>query len=453
MSIVIHGAHVISPGRDLGVVDVRVGDDGRIDAVGGPAAAPRPGDEIVAADGLTLLPGFVDIHSHGRGGFDFSDATDEAFDAIGRGKLADGVTSFLATGLTLPEDRLAALCHAAARYMGAASGRASHTEARRDVAPPKAHCLGVHLEGPFFNPKMAGAQNPAYLRDPDADLVLRLNAICPVRIVSLAPELPGAESCIRELAAAGIVVSGGHTEADYAVFERARAAGMRHLTHFCNAMLPAHHLRPTIVNGGLIADDVRTEIICDGVHLSDAMIRLVAKAKGPDGVMLVTDAMRAAAQPDGLYDLGGMRVRVERGRATLADVPFDPKAIISNVAGSVALFPDCFRRWVRLCGFPLHEAIKAAGWNQLRSLGIADRGDIAPGQVADLVLVDADLDPHMAFVSGRGGNLESLSPLDQCCQCANVANSNVASFQFRHHWKLELATGNTITLATLSIHS
>ncbi len=280
---------------------------------------------------------------------------------------------------------------------GAASDRASHTEVRRDVAHPKAHCLGVHLEGPFFNPKMAGAQNPAYLRDPDADLVLRLNAICPVRIVSLAPELPGAESCIRELAAVGIVVSGGHTEADYAVFESARAAGMRHLTHFCNAMLPAHHLRPTMVNGGLIADDVRTEIICDGVHLSDAMIRLVAKAKGPDGVMLVTDAMRAAAQPDGLYDLGGMRVRVERGRATLADVPYDPKAIISNVAGSVALFPDCFRRWARLCGFPLHEAIKAAGWNQLRSLGIADRGDIAPGQVADLVLVDADLDPHLSF--------------------------------------------------------
>ena len=459
MSIVIHGAHVISPGRDLGVVDVRVGDDGRIDAVGGPAAAPRPGDEIVAADGLTLLPGFVDIHSHGRGGFDFSDATDEAFDAIGRGKLADGVTSFLATGLTLPEDRLAALFHAAARYMGAASGRASpgsagfqpanmgsaasdrasHTEARRDVAPPQAHCLGVHLEGPFFNPKMAGAQNPAYLRDPDADLVLRLNAICPVRIVSLAPELPGAEECIRELASAGIVVSGGHSEADYAVFESARAAGMRHLTHFCNAMLPAHHLRPTMVNGGLVADDVRTEIICDGGHLSDAMIRLVARAKGPEGVMLVTDAMRAAAQPDGFYDLGGMRVRVEKGRATLADVPFDPKAIISNVAGSVALFPDCFRRWVRLCGFPLHVAIKAAGWNQLRSLGIADRGDIAPGQVADLVLVDADLDPHLAFVSGRGEKfgisipIRPMLPMCECCQFPISPSLEIGTGHWKHY--------------------
>ena len=139
----------------------------------------------------------------------------------------------------------------------------------------------------------------------------------------------------------------------------------------------------------------------DGVHLSDAMIRLVAKAKGPEGVLLITDAMRAAACPDGLYELGGLRVRVEHGRATLADVPFDPKAVVSNVAGSVALFPTCFRRWARLCGFPLHEAVKAAGWNQLRSLGVRDRGDIAPGQRADLVLLDSDYTPVATLSSGR----------------------------------------------------
>ena len=391
MSLCIRNAHVVAPGRDIGVADVRVGADGRIAAVGGAEATPRPGDEVFDADGLTLIPGFVDIHSHGRGGFDFCDATDEAFDAIGRGKLADGVTSFLSTGLTLPEDGLAAFCRATERYKARiASG-----------ATIGADCIGVHLEGPFFVPAMAGAQNPAFLRDPDAALVKRLHAISPVRIVSLAPELPGAEECIRELVATGIVVSGGHSAAGYAAFERARAAGMRHLTHFCNAMLPAHHLRPSMVNGGLIADDVRTEIICDGVHLSDAMIRLVAKAKGPDGAMLITDAMRAAACPDGLYDLGGLRVRVERGRATLADVPFDPKATVSNVAGSVALFPECFRRWARLCGFPLCEAVKAAGWNQLRSLGVHDRGDIAPGQRADLVILDSGFAPVATIIGGR----------------------------------------------------
>ena len=111
-----------------------------------------------------------------------------------------------------------------------------------------------------------------------------------------------------------------------------------------------------------------------------------------------TDAMCAAGGPDGMYSLGGLRVKVEKGRATLADVPYDPKAVVSNVAGSVALYPDCFRRWVRLCGFPLHEAIKAVGFNQLRSLGITDRGEIAVGQVADLVLVDDSLAPRKTIV-------------------------------------------------------
>ena len=380
----ISGAHVVSPGRDLGVTNVHVADE-HIVAVG-PDARPADGDRTIAADGLTLLPGFVDIHSHGRSGCDFCDATDAAFETIGRDKLQDGVTGFLATGLTRPEDELAEMCRSAERYKTKGEG---------------ATCLGVHLEGPFFNGEMAGAQNPAYLKLPDAAFVKRLHAISPVRKVSLAPELEGAEACIRELVAAGIVVSGGHSAADYDTFERARRAGMTHLTHFCNAMMPIHHLRPTMVTGGMLADDVFVEIITDGVHLSDPMIRLIAKAKGPDRIMLITDAMCAAGCPDGLYTLGGLRVNVAGGRATLADVPYDSKAVVSNVAGSVALFPACFRRFVRVTGWPLEEAIKAAGYNQCRSLGIADRGEIAPGQVADLVLVDVDFTPQATIVGGR----------------------------------------------------
>lgn len=382
--MLIKGAHVITPGKDLGIASVRVA-EGRIAEVGGCIAA-KSGEETVDAEGLTLVPGFVDIHSHGRGGCDFCDATDEAFDTIGRGKLKDGVTGFLATGLTRPEEELAEMCAAAERYKERGGGAA---------------CIGVHLEGPFFNAEMAGAQNPAYLRKPDAAFVKRLDAISPVKKVSLAPELEGAEDCIRELAAAGIVTSGGHSSADYETFERSRRAGMTHLTHFCNAMMPIHHLRPTMVTGGLLADDVFVEIITDGVHLSDPMIKLIAKAKGPDRVMIITDAMCAAGEPDGLYSLGGLRVKVEKGRATLADVPYDPKAIVSNVAGSVALFPDCFRRFVRVTGWPLHEAIKAAGYNQLRSLGILGRGEIAAGQIADLILVDDSLSPYMTIVGGE----------------------------------------------------
>ena len=386
--MLIKGANVVTPGRDLGEVSVRVA-DGRIAEVGRSLAA-RDGEDTFEAGGMTLLPGFVDIHSHGRSGRDFCDATDEAFDVIGRDKLKDGVTGFLATGLTRPEEDLAELCRAAERY------RARMAEGREGAT-----CLGVHLEGPFFNAAMAGAQNPAYLKKPDAAFVRRLNAISPVKKVSLAPELEGAEECIRELVAAGIVASGGHSAADYDTFERARAAGMTHLTHFCNAMMPIHHLRPTMVTGGLLADGVYVEIITDGVHLSDPMIKLIAKAKGPDRVMVITDAMCAAGEPDGMYSLGGLRVKVEKGRATLADVPYDPKAVVSNVAGSVALFDDCFRRFMRVTGWPIHEAIKAAGFNQLRSLGIVDRGEIAPGQVADLLLVDDSLSPKVTIVGGR----------------------------------------------------
>ena len=384
MSLFVERAHVVTPGRDLGVANVRV-DEGRIVAVGA-KLSPDVGDQVIVADGLTLLPGFVDIHSHGRSGCDFCDVTDAAFDTIGRDKLKDGVTGFLATGLTRPEEELAELCRCAERYKVRCVG---------------ATCLGVHLEGPFFNAEMAGAQNPAYLRLPDAAFVKRLHAISPVKKVSLAPELDGAEACIRELMAVGIVVSGGHSTADYGTFERARRAGMTHLTHFCNAMMPVHHLRPTMVTGGLLADDVFVEIITDGVHLSDPMIQLIARMKGPDRLMLITDAMCAAGCPDGLYSLGGLRVNVAGGKATLADVPYDPKAIVSNVAGSVALFPDCFRRFVRVTGWPLEEAVKAAGFNQLRSLGIADRGEIVPGQVADMVLVDENFNPLQTIVCGE----------------------------------------------------
>ncbi len=390
----ICGAHVVTPGRDLGTVDVRI-ENGVIAAVG-PDMPAKEGGRVIEADGLTLLPGFVDIHSHGRGGADFCDATDAAFDTIGRGKLLDGVTGFLATGLTRPEEDLAEMCAAAERYK-----RRTGNGERGTGNGCGATCLGVHLEGPFFNAEMAGAQNPAYLKKPDAAFVKRLNAISPVKKVSLAPELEGAEECIRSLAAAGIVTSGGHSSADCETFERARKAGMTHLTHFCNAMMPIHHLRPTMVTGGLLADDVFVEIITDGVHLSDPMIKLIAKAKGPDRVMVITDAMCAAGEPDGMYSLGGLRVKVEKGRATLADVPYDPKAVVSNVAGSVALFPDCFRRFVSVTGWPLHEAVKAAGFNQLRSLGIVDRGEIAAGQIADLVLVDESLSPRMTIAGGE----------------------------------------------------
>lgn len=396
MDLRIENVRIVTPGEpdvaqgviccsDARIVDVGAGDPGADNAA-----------ERFDATGLTALPGFVDIHSHGRSGADFCDATDEAFDTIGHDKLADGVTGFLATGLTRPEEDLAELCRCAERYK--ARSQPSQTS---KPSKPLSTCLGVHLEGPFFNREMAGAQNPAFLKNPDAAFVKRLHAISPVKKVSLAPELEGAEDCIRALAAEGIVTSGGHSMADYACFERARAAGMTHLTHFCNAMVPIHHLRPSMVTGGLLADDVYVEMITDGVHLSDPMIELIARAKGPEKVMIITDAMCAAGCPDGLYELGGLPVRVADGCARLANVPNDPTKLVSNVAGSVALFYKCFQRFVRVTGWSLAEASRATSLNQCLSLGIPDRGRLAPGYVADIVLVDDELVPRATIVNGR----------------------------------------------------
>lgn len=388
--MVVRNARVVTAGHDYGMADIVVEGD-KIAAVEKATARPVGADDIDGT-GLIALPGFVDIHSHGRGGHDFCDATDEAFAAIARGKAQDGVTSFLATGLTRPEADLARLCECAARYRAAADKRLPSL-------------LGVHLEGPFFNLSMAGAQNPDYLKKPDIAMVDRLRRLAPILKVSYAPELDeGTEPDFpftRALVERGIVGSLGHSAADYAVFEGARVAGATHLTHFCNAMMPVHHLRPSMVTGGLTADDVYAEIITDGVHLSDPMIRLILRCKGPDRLMIITDAMCAAGEPDGIYSLGGLRVKVERGRATLADVPYDPKAVVSNVAGSVALFPQCFKRYVAATALPLSEAVKAAGFNQLRSLGIADRGELLPGQIADVVLVNAGLDPVATIVNGQ----------------------------------------------------
>ena len=185
--------------------------------------------------------------------------------------------------------------------------------------------------------------------------------------------------------------SGGHTEADYDCFEAARQAGMKHLTHFCNVMTPVHHLRFGMVGGGLMADDVYVEMICDGVHLCDQMIRMIAKLKGPGRMMLITDAMRASAMPDGNYTLGGLPVVVKDGCARLTT---------GQVAGSTLRYHNGLKRLVRLTGLPLSEAVRCTSLNQSESLGLGKRGRIENDYIADLVLLDRSLEVRMTLVGG-----------------------------------------------------
>jgi len=219
----------------------------------------------------------------------------------------------------------------------------------------------------------------------------RLNDICPVRKVSFSPELPGGVAFTQALVERGIMPSGAHSDADYAQFLEAREAGMKHLTHFCNVMTPLHHLRFGMVGGAFLSPNVSVEIIADGIHLCPEMIELIFTLKTADRVMLVTDAMRAAAMPDGDYDLGGLPVKVVGGKAQLEN---------GAVAGSTSQFHQAVRRVHRITGLPMQELAKTTAWNQARSLGFSDLGCLEVGAQADVVVLNTELVPTHVWVDG-----------------------------------------------------
>ncbi len=364
MRILLRNCRLVSPDRDHAGSILLDGE--KIGQIFPAAGELPPADTEIDLAGKTVLPGFIDIHSHGRGGADFCDGTPEAFETIGTGKLSEGVTSFLATTLTISVDGITKVCQCAENY--------------RKNNRTGALLLGMHLEGPFIAPAGAGAQNPDFLLNPDIELVKKWDAVCPVKKVSFSPELPGSLEFIRALREIGIMPSGAHSTAEYETFELARAAGMKHLTHFCNVLTPLHHLKFGFVGGGLRSGDVFVEIICDGVHLCDEMIDLICKVKGSERVMIITDAMRAAGMPDGAYDLGGLPVQVRNGKATLSN---------GRVAGSTGLFDSGFRKVLEVSGLPPREAVKTTSWNQAQSLNLGRRGRLEPGYEADLVVMDS----------------------------------------------------------------
>ena len=259
MKTLIRNAHVISPGIDLKRASVVI-EKGRIRSVTADAVPKTGFDTVVDVRGKYLVPGFIDVHTHGACGHDVCDATPEAIAAIAAAKLAEGCTSFLPTTLTVANRTLKAAARAVAAY-------------RRDERFAKA--LGIHLEGPFINPACCGAQNPAFVRRPSIREVLGIAAISPVKLVSFAPEMTGGTAFAAACRDHGIVPSCGHTGATFAQFLSAYDAGLRHLTHFCNQMTKLHHREIGIVGAGFLLDDLNTEVICDRIHLCDDMLRLV----------------------------------------------------------------------------------------------------------------------------------------------------------------------------------
>ncbi len=369
---------LVSPNDYIRPVSVELGDDGLIAAIH-EGHRPPDGSEIVFDGGgeVYLTAGFIDIHTHGAKGFDLSYATLEAVEAHAEAKLAEGVTSFLPTTWTASPEHKIAMAKAAAAY---------HRNQRFARTP------FLHIEGPYLNPSQAGAQDVRFMRRPEAEEIRRLHEICPVGLVSLAVELDGALPFIAEMKQLGIVTSAAHSAASYADFQAAREAGLTHLTHYCNQMSALHHRNVGLVGAGLLDDSVMIELICDGIHLSPDMIRLVFKHRSCDRLMLITDSIAAAHLGDGRYPLHDGEIIVKDGAARIP---------AGNLAGSIVTFDEALRLVSELTGLPLNELSKTCSANQAKSLRLADRGRVQPGLLADLTLLTPGLEVVATYVGGQ----------------------------------------------------
>ncbi len=334
----------------------------------GAVIAEQSGDaRVLDASGCYVIPGLIDLHFHGCKGEDFSDATPEGLAKMAEYELSQGVTYLCPAGMTLPEAQLLRICENAAYY--------------QRTAVTGAELVGVNLEGPFLSAEKKGAQNGAYLREPDLKLLDRLRTAAGelVKLVTVAPELPGAVEFIRKAAQSGITVSVGHTAADYAAAQQAFFAGARQVTHLFNAMAPFSHRAPGVVGAAFDHPEVRVELICDGVHIHESVVRSVFRLYGPERVILISDTMRAAGMPDGQYTLGGLDVTVRGKLATLAD---------GTIAGAVTNLMEGLRTAVSF-GIPLKDAVRAATFNPAQAMHMQHRiGTLSAGMDASAVLLD-----------------------------------------------------------------
>lgn len=345
---------------------------------------PEDSDTILDASGCYVIPGLTDIHFHGCDGHDFCDGTMEAYEAIAAFSLKNGVTSICPATMTMPVAVLDGICKTAASF------RALQQTGR--LPKELSDLIGVHMEGPFISKEKKGAQNEAHIQYPYSSLIRQWLAYSEglVKLISLAPELPNALSCIRECKDV-VAFSIAHTQSDYEAAKAAMDAGALHVTHLYNAMPPFHHRDSGVIGAAADTDGCFVELICDGVHISAPVVRTTFKLF-KDRVILISDSMRAAGKPDGTYTLGGQDVTVNGKNAVLAD---------GTLAGSVTPLFKCMLTAVSM-GIPLETAIAAATINPCRSIGMDHLyGSIEPGKKAHFLLLDKETLAIKSIIKGQ----------------------------------------------------
>ena len=373
--MIIKGASVFCEDGTFQVKDVFV-EDHKIVAT----EAEVSDKTVVDANGYKLIPGLVDVHSHGACGHDFCDCDVEGVKEILRFEKAHGITSYCPTSMTLSKEMLVDIFATAKEADGIADG---------------ARVIGINMEGPFIAPEKKGAQNGAYIQAPSAETFRACQQASGglIKLVTLAPEMEGSVEFIKELKDE-VHISVGHTTADYDTAKAAFEAGADHVTHLYNAMPAFTHRAPGVI--GAVADSrhVMVELICDNVHIHPAVVRATFAMMGADRMVLISDSMRATGMPDGTYTLGGLDVSVNGNRATLVDG--------GALAGSVTNLMDCMRTVVKVMKIPLETAVACATANPARCLGVYDTyGSITEGKKADIVLLDEDLELKMVIKDGQ----------------------------------------------------
>lgn len=322
---------------------------------------------VINAENMLVLPGLVDIHSHGAMGYDFSDGSIEGLKEILAYQYAHGITSYCPTTMTLSGEKLLSIFQAMQNW-------------KNEKGLSK--IVGLNMEGPFLDPEKKGAHKEEYISAPNAELFRECNKACGnlIRLMTVAPNMESAMELIQELKEE-VVISLGHSSADYKTAKAAFEAGASHVTHLFNAMNPFEHRAPGLIGAAAENENCMAELICDGIHVHESMVRAAFKLF-PDRIVLISDSIRAAGMGNGTYDLGGQQVTVSGNKACLAD---------GTIAGSVTNLLDCLCNAVSF-GIPLEKVIAAATMNPAKSIGIFhETGSLTPGKRADVILTDKNL--------------------------------------------------------------
>ena len=366
--MILKNADIFDFDFNLRRADLRV-EDGLIAEIGENLSGAEEHD----LSGCVILPGFIDIHIHGCGGADFSDALPDTLETMSKTLASFGVTSFCPASMTLPYERIERAFERAAEYIGKESDAYIH---------------GINMEGPFLSYAKRGAQNPEYLREPDIDELKKLDKICKIRLVSLAPELPGAIEFARE-AAKICTVSAAHTAATFEQAELGYKNGITHTTHLLNGMDPIYNRKPGAAVAALRAENATAELISDGMHIHPSYLALLYKILGEDRSVAVSDSMCASGE----YELGGTTVYVRGGKALLSD-----GTIAASTTNIFAEFKN-----ILSFGVPLRQAVKSCTINPARAIGVDSvTGSIALGKRADLTVLSSDLtELRCVYIKGK----------------------------------------------------